>query len=47
VAETTAQLAPILRQRLKDALYSHADKGNVGGWRDRIADNCGMTVLRG
>ena len=42
MAETAAQLAPVLRKRLKDALYARADKGNVGGWRDRIADNLGM-----
>ncbi len=42
MAETAAQLAPILRKRLKDALYARADKGNIGGWRDRIADNIGM-----
>ena len=45
MAETAAQLAPILRKRLKDALYARAienNKGNIGGWRDRIADNIGM-----
>ena len=42
MAETAAQLAPILRKRLKDALYARADKGNIGGWRDRLADNIGM-----
>ena len=42
MAETAAQLAPILRQRLKDALYARADKGNIGGWRDKIADDIGM-----
>ncbi len=45
MAETAAQLAPILRKRLKDALYARAardNKSNIGGWRDRIADNIGM-----
>lgn len=45
MAETAAQLAPILRKRLKDALYARAveaNKINIGGWRDRIADNIGM-----
>ena len=42
MAETAPQLASILRKRLKDALYARADKGNIGGWRDRIADNIGM-----
>ncbi len=42
MAETAPQLAPILRQRLKDALYARADKGNIGGWRDKIADDIGM-----
>lgn len=42
MAETAPQLAAILRKRLKDALYARADKGNIGGWRDRIADNIGM-----
>ena len=42
MAETAPQLAPILRQRLKDALYERADKGNIGGWRDKVADDIGM-----
>ena len=42
MAESAGQLVPILRKRLKDALYARADKGNVGGWRDRIADKIGM-----
>ena len=42
MADTAAQLAPILRKRLKDALYARADKGNIGGWRDKIADDIGM-----
>ncbi len=45
MAETAGQLAPILRKRLKDALYARAqqaNKGNIGGWRDKIADDIGM-----
>lgn len=42
MAETAPQLAPILRQRLKNALYARADKGNICGWRDKIADDIGM-----
>ena len=45
MAETAGQLAPILRKRLQDALYARAcraDKTNIGGWRNRIADDIGM-----
>ncbi len=45
MAETAPQLAPILRQRLKAALYGRAkasNQSNIGGWRDRIADDIGM-----
>ena len=45
MAETAGQLAPILRKRLKDALYERGKKANstnIGGWRDKIADDIGM-----
>ena len=42
MATTADQLTPILKDRLKSALYELAEKGNVGGWRDHVADDIGV-----
>ena len=42
MATTADDLNPILRSRLKVALYKLADKPGIGDWRDHIADDIGV-----